>query len=89
MALFAMNQIFKRGIQGVVKITADQIGNQKDSDQTFNELDQGYLKESYTTTRVNIEKESKQFLNDISYIFNDSVKTFSNMYSNLGFTEEN
>lgn len=35
MILISMNVLIKRGIQGMVKSVADQIGNQANADQSF------------------------------------------------------
>ncbi len=101
MVLFAMNQIFKRGIQGIIKITADQIGNQQNAEQKIirggaalvNATQQvdpkaGHLVEAYTSTRANIGKDTRELRGGYDYIFDDLVLTYSNSLVNLGFTNK-
>ena len=87
MVLFAMNQIIKRGIQGIVKVTADQIGNQQNAEQKITPTS-GFLIEAYTSTRANIGKDTRELGGSYDYIFDDLVQTFSNSQVNLGFTNK-
>ncbi|MFA5089042.1 MAG: hypothetical protein WC552_08450 [Candidatus Omnitrophota bacterium] len=84
--LITMTTPVKRGIQLMVKVVADQIGVQKDSDQK--KTDDGYLKEAWTISRADIEKETKERIGSINYIFDDTIKTDSVTISNLGFTKK-
>ena len=79
-----MSTYIRRGIQGIVKVTADQLGNQQKSEQTFD--DRGYLINSITFTRGSIDKERKEQLGVMNYIFNDTVETDSMSILNAGFT---
>ena len=104
MALFAMNTLFKRGIQGIIKVTADQIGNQQGAEQSAlsnsgflinGDLGQsrknpnaGYLVEAYSATKSNIQKNTRELDGAYDYIFDDRVDTFSNSLVNLGFTNK-
>ena len=85
--IFAMNPIMKRGIQGMVKVVADQIGNQNASEQTFNSDTEGYLMNSYTDSRVNMDKRTQDRLGVITYEYGDATNTDSNVMMNLGFTK--
>ena len=50
-ALFYMGPLLKRGVQSLVKATADQIGNQQRADQDFtNTAGSGFLVGSNTQT---------------------------------------
>ena len=97
--LFAMYHAMKRGVQSVIKITADQIGNQQRADQRepnisnaviINALGEpvavsGYLVESFTATRGSNQKEVQELDGDVGYFYNESVSTNSNSLTNLGF----
>ena len=95
--LFAMFHAAKRGIQSVVKITADQVGNQQSADQvsgvpTGNAFNpdlsaiSGYLVEMNSATQANNRKQTKENAGDISYIYDESVLTVTNSVTNLGFS---
>ena len=43
--LYYMGTGIKRGVQSLVKVTADQMGNQQNSDQDFNDTQQGYMED--------------------------------------------
>ena len=99
--LFAMYHGVKRGVQSVIKVTADQIGNQQRADQRAPNLsnaaivpgpnDQqpvavsGYLVEAYTATRATNQKGVQELFGDVGYVYNESVLTNSNSLTNLGF----
>ena len=99
--LFAMYHAVKRGIQSVIKITADQIGNQQRADQKepflsnaaiVNALGEpvavsGYLVEAYTATRASNQKEVQELgeSNEVGYFYEERVSTNSNSLTNLGF----
>lgn len=88
-ALITMTPFMRRAIQGIIKVTADQIGSQKKSDQSFvfNEDGTGVLLDAYTATRASISKEREEFVGTTNFIYDDSTFTFSNQHLNLGFTE--
>jgi len=46
MIMFAMSMLIKRGTQGMIKVVADQIGDQINAEQNFD--DGGFLESSYT-----------------------------------------
>ncbi len=97
--LFAMYHAVKRGIQSVIKITADQIGNQQRADQRAPTLSNavivnavgepvavsGYMVEAYTATRARNQKDVQELFGDVGYFYNESVSTNSNSLTNLGF----
>jgi len=62
-ALFYMGPLFKRGVQSLVKVTSDQIGNQEDADQEIAPRDfadpvegVSYLVNSSTNTESIVNK---------------------------------
>ena len=97
--LFAMYHAVKRGIQSVIKISADQIGNQQRADQRepnisnaviINALGEpvavsGYLVESFSATRGMNQKEVQELDGDVGYFYEERVSTNSNSLTNLGF----
>ena len=96
--LIAMTPLVRRGTQGMIRTVADQIGEQNESDQivgpqnasnpTFNN-GPGYLVSSYSATRVDINKQKREFVGLFNYITpGDTVSTTSNAFLNLGFTQE-
>ncbi len=86
--LFAMFTGVKRGIQGVIRITADQVGNQQNAEQIVTPTS-GYLTESYSLTRTNNNKENRELVGNFGYFYNDASNTTSNSLINLGFTNRN
>ena len=79
-----MGTYIRRGIQGLVKVTADQLGNQRNAEQTFDE--RGHLINSLTITRAKIDKESREQFGVFNYIYNDRIETDSFTALNAGFT---
>ena len=90
--VFAMNPMIKRGIQGMIKVVADQVGIQGNSDQRFDES--GHLERSSILTHAYINGTRDEYVgidgrSIINYISDDVISTNTTMRSNLGFTEEN
>lgn len=86
--LIAMNMTIKRGIQGMIKTVADQVGTQANAEQRFDEA--GHLDLSYTTTRVDSDKTRRETpQTGVTYIYDETVITDTTVISNLGFQEEN
>ena len=85
MVLFAVSQIFKRGIQGIIKVTSDEIGNQQDAEQKITK-ESGYLVDSYTLTRSDTHKNRAEQDGNFQFTYNDTVNTISNSLVNLGFS---
>jgi len=86
LTMLAMNQLIKRGTQGMIKVVADQVGNQAAADQQFNS---SYLKEMYTTTRAATTKIKTEFLRETTYTYGDVTSITSDSVINMGFTSEN
>lgn len=79
-----MNPMIKRGIQGMIRTVADQVGNQEDAEQRFNE---SYLNRSTTEMAVSSSKITQQRLTNLTTTYDESVTTSSDALLNLGFTE--
>ncbi len=87
MVLMAMNVTIKRGIQGMVKVVADQVGTQINAEQRFDES--GHMESSYTSIRSDTSKTRREFAGVTDYIYDDSIETESTTVSNMGFQPTN
>ena len=97
-ALYYMGTSIKRGMQSLVKVTADQVGNQQNSDQDFTDYQQGYMIGTNTQSQ---ESRTKQVIetgyipqggNDIyagNTAFDESTFSETNTLTNGGFTPSN
>lgn len=88
MALLYMGTDFKRGVQGVLKVTADQLGRQDQSDQDFGyQTTSGVLVNSFTNTQQNQQK-TVQYLGTagIRYTVDGATQSMSNSLSNQTFS---
>ena len=85
LALLAMNDMIKRGIQGMIKVTADQIGNQEGAEQRFDEG--GHMKASYSSTRAASDTTREEFLGVTRYVYEAEISSSTNTVSNLGLSE--
>jgi len=86
LVLMAMAPRMKRGIQAIIKVTADQMAIQEDSDQTA-DREAGHMVKSDTDTISNMQTISRQLgPNVIKYFYKDKVVTEASSRINLGFT---
>ena len=98
LVLYYMGTSIKRGMQSLIKVTADQVGNQANSDQDFTDSQEGYLIVSNTETQANKIKQ----VTEIGYIpqvagrimraiqlIMSLLYTMTNTISNGGFTPSN
>lgn len=83
--LVALGPLFKRGIQAVVRLVADQLQTQANAEQKVTETS-GYLVNQYSSSNATREKIRTDNLGDIQYDYNDQDMTLSNSVANLGFT---
>jgi hypothetical protein len=81
-----MAPMMKRSIQAMVKVVADQVGAQNESDQEVNAL-AGYLIFSNTAVQSQARKTERGFLGNITYLYGDRTVTNTTQASELGFTE--
>ncbi len=94
--LYYMGTGIKRGVQSLVKVTADQVGNQANSDQDFNDMQTGYMIGSNAETEEGVNRQTTE----LGYItntgsnfytmntsFNEYTDTITNTVSNGGFTQ--
>lgn len=87
MVLFAMSTLIKRGAQGMIKVVADQIGNQVNAEQDF--ASGAFLRKSYSSTRATTSKIKTELLGQTTYTYADVISTTSNASINMGFTAQN
>lgn len=95
--LYYMSTGIKRGVQSLVKVTADQVGSQQNADQDFNDVSGGYLVQSNTVEQDSRNKLRTEggYINNVTLVpayvtytgYNDSAFSMSNTLTNGGFTE--
>jgi len=85
MGLVMLNPIMRRTTQSLVRLVADQIGNQRQSDQTGGES--GYMLSSLSQASVDHTKTVTERLGSRRIDYFDTEITSTNQVSNLGFTE--
>ncbi len=90
-ALIVMGPLFKRGVQSLVKVTSDQIGDQQNADQDFLDANDpgatgGYLVGSDTrvTGQVNKIVKTGNFSGVAGIAVNESTNTTADSQTNLG-----
>ena len=72
LVMFFMGTGIKRGMQSLIKVTADQVGNQQNADQDFNNIRQGYMLASNTE----ISETKNDITTEIGYIPNAGNAVF-------------
>ena len=83
--LIAMSLYIRRGVQGMVRTVSDQLGDQQGAEQKFDES--GHLINAVTVTRSTSDKQTRERVGDINYIFSDTTVTESTSTVNAGFQE--
>ena len=87
MALVYMGTDFKRGLQSVVKVTADQLGNQADSDQdSSKQTQQGFLTNSISNSWQSHQLMRTEYIGAITTQEGDFSESTTNSLSNQSFT---
>jgi predicted PurR-regulated permease PerM len=96
--IYYMGTGIKRGVQSLVKVTADQVGNQQNSDQDFNDAQQGFMSgsNSVVVDEINSENQEAGYFNasgnavyTTNTTYNESTNTYENTQTNEGFTADN
>jgi Flp pilus assembly pilin Flp len=86
--MIAMTPMMRRGIQAMVKVTADQIGTQQGSEQIGGRF--GRMMNSTTYSQAQGDTEVGERLGATSKKFlTDKTSSQSTVYLNQGFTEKN
>lgn len=83
--LYAMAPTFKRGVQGIIKATADQISVQQNSDQSFGPSD-SYINYSSTLTDTNNRRSVYERAGLTNTVYDESTGTATNVMTNMGFS---
>ena len=84
LVMVTMSTSVRRGIQGMVRTVADQLGSQKKSEQAFDET--GHLVSSVSISGATMGKQTVERTGTINYIFNDRTDSQTDTFLNLGFT---
>ena len=70
----------------MVKVVSDQVGNQKQSEQSGGSS--GYMKSSYTNAEADVFKRRHEYLGVTDYSYGGSgTRTVTATTTNLGFTD--
>jgi len=86
LVLMAMAPRMKRGIQAIIKVTADQMAVQENSDQSA-DRETGHMVKSYTNSVSFTQTQITQRGNNVvEYIYGDTADTQASSEINLGFT---
>lgn len=86
LVMFGMGPMLKRGVQGLIKFVADQVGVQKNAEQKFD--DSGHMESTHISTRSTTRKTTREVLGMTNYMYSDLVETTSNALIDVGFTKE-
>jgi Flp pilus assembly pilin Flp len=84
-----MGSGIKRGVQSLVKVTADQVGNQENSDQNFNDAAQGYTEGVNAQIQENNARQVTEAMYVTNTSYNESSLTMTNTITNGGFSSNN
>jgi len=82
-----MFPMVKRGTQSIIKVSADQIGIQKNADQTFTP-DSGWLDSSNTITHSISEKSQQDIPGAIIMGTSVNIDSSARSLTNMGFSKE-
>ena len=86
--ILAMQPMIKRAGQGMIKLMADQIGNQQEADQRSfyaNSITEGHMERAIARTQAVMDSQTVEFLGMTNYVSDDRIETDSEQQSNLGF----
>lgn len=90
--LVAMTPMMRRGIQAMVKVSADMVGDQANADQRGGRYGQLINSTSFVQSTVDDAKTERSGAITRDYgsdAIKDQVRTQSRSYLNQGFTEQN
>ncbi len=87
-ALYSISPLIKRGIQSMVKVTADHVGAQNESDQYRLDNDDGYMVSSTFNLNSSINKTRNESSGgNVNYVYDDDIRSKTVTRSNLGVTQ--
>ena len=78
----------KRTTQSMIKSAADQIGDQEGADQTFNDVEKGYLVGSNTLSQATVNDFRTDSSGIIDQTYNEASETKTTSFTNSGWSEE-
>ncbi len=81
-----MAPMMKRLYQGMILVAADQLGNQQNSDQSFNLERGGIIQNADTNTRMQQSHFIGESVGDSMYGYADQLTMGSNQIMNMGYT---
>lgn len=85
--LVAMTPMLRRGIQGMIKLVADQVGLQQNAEQRGG--DSGYLMDQYSSSSIDQRKRRLEVMGTTNYIYDgSSIVGHTEAHADLGFTEK-
>jgi len=85
--LSAATPMIRRGIQGMIKVVADQVGRQQNAEQTAG--NSGYLISQFTAGRGEQTKRVLERVGTTNYVFGGRGTNMSTeTITNLGFTKQ-
>jgi hypothetical protein len=87
--VLAMQPMIKRAGQAMIKMVADEIGNQQEADQRAfyeNSLAEGHLDYANSISQSIIDTQTVEFMGATSYTHDDLITTSTDQSSNLGFS---
>jgi len=84
--VMAMGPYLKRGVQSIVKVTADQLAPQNLADQSSNS---GYLINAFTAVRGTSQRGFKEMLDVKDYTYDETTEEHSMTLTNLGIINKN
>lgn len=76
----------RRTTQSLVRLVADQIGNQKDADQSADAS--GYMESVYMHGRMDHQKTISERMGSLQTDYLDVDESTSNQVTNLGYTAQ-
>jgi uncharacterized protein (UPF0333 family) len=87
--VIAMSPMIRRASQGMIRMTADQIGTQENSDLSAHAQEEdGYLIKSVTNVYASTNTLLEEVTGDIIYTYDDETRMESNTRTNVGFTRD-
>lgn len=86
LVLMTMRVTFQRGLQGMIKTVADQIGVQNNAEQLVT-TETGRMMYSNTNSQSAFEKNERDFMGERSFTYNDRTDAKTESLTNLGLVE--
>ena len=78
----------KRTTQSMIKSAADQIGDQKNAEQTFDNIEKAYLVNSRTSTSSSVNDPRTEVSGTIDQGYSETSTTNTSSFTNAGWSRE-